>query len=263
MKLRDKIAIVTGGSRGIGKAIAIDFAKEGATVVVAARTEKEQEKLPGTIYATALEIQEFGGKAFPLKCNVGDEQSVNEMVHKTLSQFGTIDILVNNAALGYYVPFQETPIRHIDLLFRINVRAPFICTQAVLPKMIEKKRGSIVNITSSAAEEVFSRVVRKDEGRRPVGLLYGATKAALNRFTKGLAVEVSKYNVAVNAVSPSAPTYSEGLAMWNPDADLSLFRSAHLYMTKAVIFLARQDSQGVTGGVFYDEELCWQHNLLG
>jgi citronellol/citronellal dehydrogenase len=143
------------------------------------------------------------------------------------------------------------------------VRGPFLCTQAVLPKMIEQKRGNIVNITSSAAEDVFSRVVKKDEERRPVGLLYGATKAALNRFTRGLAVEVSQYNIAVNAVAPTAPTYSEGLAMWNPKADPSLFRSAHQYMTKAVIFLARQDSQGVTGGVFYDEELCWQHNLLG
>ena len=261
-KLNGKVAIVTGASRGIGKAIAIDFAKEGAIVVVAARTEKEQEKLPGTIYATAQEIQAEGGKALALKCNVGEEQSVQEMVNKTLKEFGTIDILVNNAALGYYVPFQEIPVRHFDLLFRINVKGPFLCTQAVLPKMIEQKRGNIVNITSSAAEDIFSRVVRKDEERRPVGLLYGATKAALNRLTRGLAVEVSQYNIAVNALAPSGPTYSEGLAMWNPDADLSLFRSAHQYMTKAVLFLAAQDSQGVTGGVFYDEELCWQHNLL-
>ena len=261
MKLKDKIAIVTGASRGIGKAIAIDFAKEGAIVVVAARTEKEQEKLPGTIYTTAQEIETLGGKALPLKCNVGDEQSVQEMVNHTLKQFGTIDILVNNAALGYYLPFQGILLRHIDLLFRINVRGPFICTQAVLPKMIEMKRGSIVNISSSAAEDVFSRVVSKDEERRPVGLLYGSTKAALNRFTRGLAVEVSKYNIAINAVAPMAPTYSEGLVMWNPKADATLFRSPHQYMTKAVIFLAKQDSQGVTGGVFYDEELCWQHNL--
>jgi citronellol/citronellal dehydrogenase len=261
MKLKDRIAIVTGASRGIGKAIAIDFAKEGAVVVVAARTEKEQEKLPGTIYATAQEINALGGRAVPLKCNVGDEQSVQEMVDHTLKQFGTIDILVNNAALGYYVPFQEIPLRHMDLLFRINVRGPFICTQAVLPKMVEMKRGSIVNITSSAAEDVFSRVTRKDEERRPVGLLYGCTKAALNRFTRGLAVEVAKHNVAINAVAPTFPTYSEGLVMWNPQVDKSLFRSPHQYMTKAVIFLAAQDSQGVTGGVFYDEELCWQHNL--
>ncbi len=261
MKLKDKVVIVTGASRGIGKAIAIDMAKEGAIVVVAARTEKEQEKLPGTIYATANEIQALGGKAVALKCNVGDEQSVQEMVNNTIKQFGTIDILVNNAALGYYVPFQETPIRHVDLLFRINVRGPFLCTQAVLPKMVEQKRGNIVNITSSAAEDVFSRVIRKDDERRPSGLLYGATKAALNRFTRGLAVEVAKYNIAVNAVAPSAPTYSEGVAMWNRDADLSLFRSAHQFMTKAVMFLAVQDSKGVNGGTFYDEELCWQHNL--
>lgn len=262
MKLKGKVSIVTGASRGIGKAIAIDMAKEGAAVVVAARTEKEQEKLPGTIYSTAKEIEALGGKALPVKCNVGDEQSIQEMVDRTLKEFGTVDILVNNAAIGYYVAFQETPIRHIDLLFRINVRGPLLCTHAVLPKMIEQKRGSIVNITSSAAEDVFSRIIQKNEERKPVGVLYGATKAALNRFTRGLAIEVSKYNIAVNAVAPSAPTYSEGLVMWNPNVDLTLFRDPHRYMTKAVIFLAAQDSQGVTGGVFYDEELCWQHNLL-
>jgi len=127
--------------------------------------------------------------------------------------------------------------------------------------MIEQKRGSIVNITSSAAEEVFSRIIRKNDVRRPVGLLYGLTKAALNRFTFGLAVELAQYNIAVNAVAPTAPTLSEGVAMWNKDADLSLFRDPHQYMTKAVMFLAAQDSKGVNGGIFYDEELCWAHNL--
>lgn len=261
MKLKDKVAIITGSSRGIGKAIAIDFAKEGASVVIAARTETEQEKLPGTIYATADEIQALGGTALPVRCNVADEQSVDEMVNKTLDKFGKIDILVNNAALGYYVPLMDVPIRHFDLVCRVNLRGPFLCMKAVLPKMIEKKSGNILNITSTAADHLYSLLVREGGQRRPSGLIYGATKAALNRLTSGLAIEVAEYNIAVNALAPSVPTYSEGVAMWNPDVDRSLFRSPHQFMTKAAIFLATQDSKGATGGVFLDEELCKQYNL--
>jgi len=139
MKLKNKVAIVTGSSRGIGKAIAIDFAKEGAAVVVAARTETEQKKLPGTIYGVADEIRALGGVALPVKCNVAEEQSVEEMFKKTLVEFGRIDILVNNAAIGYYVPFMETPVRQFDLVLRINLRAPFLCMKAVLPRMMEQK----------------------------------------------------------------------------------------------------------------------------
>lgn len=260
MKLKDKVAIITGSSRGIGKAIAIDFAKEGAIVVIAARTETEQEKLPGTIYATAEEIRASGGIALPVKCNVADEQSVEEMVNKTLDEFGKIDILVNNAAVGYYHPFLEMPIRHFDLVFRVNLRGPFLCIKSVLPKMITQKNGSIINITSSAADEIYSRIARTGEPQRIVGMIYGAAKAALDRLTRGLAAEVAEHNIAVNALKPSAPTYSEGLAMWQPDV-VDLFRSPHQFMTKAAIFLATQDSKGLTGGIFFDEELCKQHNL--
>lgn len=261
MKLKNKVAIITGSSRGIGKAIAVDFAKEGATVVVAARTETEQEKLPGTIYGVADEIRALGGVALPVKCNVAEEQSIEEMVGKTLNEFGRIDILVNNAAVGYYVPFMETPVRHFDLVFRVNLRGPFLCMKAVLPRMVEQKSGSIINITSTAATELYSLIVREGGRRRPSGLIYGATKAALNRLTRGLAIEVAEHNIAVNALAPGAPTYSEGLAMWNRDVSPSLFRSPHEFMTKAAIFLATQDSKGITSGVFLDEELCQKYNL--
>jgi citronellol/citronellal dehydrogenase len=260
MKLKDKVAIVTGSSRGIGKAIAIDFAKEGAAVVIAARTETEQEKLPGTIYTTADEIRAFGGMTLPVRCDVADEQSVEEMVKKTLDEFGKINILVNNAAIGYYRSFMETPIRHLDLAFRVNLRGPFLCIKSILPEMIKQKSGSIINISSSAADEIYSRIKRPEEPRRRTGIIYGATKAALDRLTCGLAAEVVEYNIAVNALKPSAPTYSEGLAMWNPDA-VGLFRSPHEFMTKAAIFLATQDSKGLTGGVFFDEELGKQYLL--
>jgi len=136
MKLKDKVAIVTGASRGIGKAIALDFAREGARVVVAARTEVEG-KLSGTIHNTVKEIESFGGKALALKCDVTSEKEVENMVRRALDQFGGISVLVNNAAVGYYKTLLETPLKHWDLIMKVNVGGPFICIKAVLPTMIE------------------------------------------------------------------------------------------------------------------------------
>lgn len=259
MRLKGKVAIVTGSSRGIGKAIAIDFAREGADVVVIARSEAEG-KLPGTIYKTAQEIEALGGKALPIKCDVSNEAEVEAMVKKSLDHFGKVDILVNNAAVGCYYTVMETPLKLFDLLLKVNLRGPFLCIKAVAPIMIKQGSGSIINITSSAAHEIFSRAAGPG-GKRPTLPIYGATKAALDRLTLGLAAELAEYNIAVNALKPSAPTYSEGVAFLRPDLDPSTLRSPYLYMTKAAIFLAMQDAKGITGKIFFDEDLCKEFNL--
>ncbi len=250
MKLDGKVAIVTGGSRGIGKAIALGFAEEGADVIVAARTEVEREEIPGTIYQTVEEIQALGRRALPIKCDVTSEQSVNDMVQKTLSQFGRIDILVNNAGIAYYFPVVETPLKRWELVLKVNLVGAFICAKAVLPTMIEQRAGSIINITSRAGERRPS----------PTGVAYAVTKAGLDRFTWGLAAEVGRYNIAVNALKPLEIVSTEGMRFWLPDADKSKWRSAEM-MVKATIFLATQDGKGTTGTVAYDEELCICHGL--
>ncbi len=254
-KLAGKVAIITGSSRGIGKAIALEFAQEGANIVVVARSETES-KLSGTISKTAQAVEALGGQALAIKCDVSNEDEVNSMVSRTLNRFGRVDILVNNAAVGYYMPLMETPLKHWDLVMRVNVRGPFLCIKAVVPKMIEQKGGSILNISSVSVEDVFSRIERPGGGRRTSGSLYGASKAALERITRGLAEELKGANIAVNALKPVKPTYSEGVTFWNPDIPASAFRSPYLYMTKAAVVLAAQDATGITGGVFLDEELC-------
>ena len=260
MDLEGKVVIVTGSSRGIGRAIAIDSARKGARVVVTARTETAG-KLPGTIYETADEIEKLGGKALAIRCDVSSEDDVAAMVQKVLAEFGRIDALINNAAVGLYTPFLETQTRHWDLVFRVNVRGPFLGTKAVLPTMIAQKSGAIVNISSGAAEHVFSLITGPGGEKRTSGCAYGASKAALERLTRGIAEELKGYNIAANALKPSQPTYSEGVTFWRPEADASQFRSAHLYMSPAALFLASQDARGVTGGIFYDEELCKQYGL--
>lgn len=195
MELEGKVAIITGSSRGLGKAIALDFAREGAAVVVAARTEAENEKLPGTIYKTAEEIEKIGRRALSVKCDVTNEQSIEDMVQKVLSEFGRIDILVNNAGTAFYYPVIDTPVKRWELVLKVNLTGVFLCSKAVLPHMIRQRSGSIINISSLAADE-------KVGGKVSTGLAYAVTKAGLDRFTWGLAGEVGRFNIAVNCLKP-------------------------------------------------------------
>jgi citronellol/citronellal dehydrogenase len=136
MSLNGKVAIVTGASRGIGKAIALGLAREGAAVVVAARSETERPGAPGTIHATAAEIEALGGQALAVRCNVREDESIYAMVQQTVDAWGRIDVLVNNAGVGTYTPFLETSLKEWDLVMDIDLRAPFVCCQAVAPIMI-------------------------------------------------------------------------------------------------------------------------------
>ena len=126
MSLEGKVAIVTGASRGIGKAMAMGLAAEGAQVVVAARSEESRPMLPGTIHSTVGEIEDAGGKALAVATNVRDEESIRHLVDRTLDEFGAVDILINNAAIGSYTPFLEMSVKEWDLVMSIDLRAPFI-----------------------------------------------------------------------------------------------------------------------------------------
>ncbi len=256
LSLKDKVAIITGASRGIGKAMALGMAREGATVVVAARSETERSNAPGTIHATAAEIQARGGRALALPCNVREEESIHKMVQETLASFGRIDILVNNAGVGSYRTLMESTIKEWDLVMDINLRAPFICCKAVVPSMIEQGGGSIINISSHAANHIFSSTVEADREAdiALLGQAYGSAKAALERFSWGLAAELGRHNIAVNVLKPLRPVITEGFQAQRPDADFSTWVTPE-YMVKAAIFLAGQDAQGMSGAVVTDEEI--------
>ena len=166
MKLRDKVAIVTGSSRGIGKAIAIGYAREGAKVIVMARTEEPgQSRLPGTIHQTAEEIRALDGECLPIRCDLTKDDEVEAMVNTVVERYGRIDVLVNNAAIILHSSVADTSFKLWDLLIKINVRAPVNLCKLVLPHMVKQRNGSIINITSESA-------------RDPAGLtLYGAGDA--------------------------------------------------------------------------------------
>ena len=254
MKLEGKVAIVTGSSRGIGRAIAIGFAREGAKVVVAARTDVPKEGKPeGTIYDTVKEIESFGGKAIAVKCDVTDEQSVQKMVEVTVETFGAIDILVNNAGVAFPVPILETTLKQWELALKVNLTGAFLCSKAVAPHMIKRGRGSIINISSLAADE-------KDLGTVYTGVAYAVAKAGLDRLTWGLASELGKYNIAVNGLKPKKPVDTEGMRFWTKEEERKGWVSPD-NMVKCAIFLAMQEAKGVTGVVATDEEMILWHGL--
>ena len=254
--LQGKIAIVTGASRGIGKAMALGLAQAGASVVVAARTAEPRGTLPGTIHETVAEIEAVGGKALAVTCNVREEDSIREMVNRALDEFGAVDVLVNNAGIGGYAPFLQMTLREWDLNMAINLRAPFIACQAVAPVMIEQGGGSIVNVSSHAATNIFSSTLGEDHdaGIAIIGQAYGASKAALERLTWGLAAELGPHNIAVNALKPLRPVATEGFRFQRPDADFSTWATPE-DMTKATVYLAGQDARGLTGAIVTAEEL--------
>ena len=221
--------------------------------MVAARTELENSQLPGTIRQTAEEIKAVGLEALPVRCDVTDEQSVNQLVRVTVEKFGRIDVLVNNAGIAFYYPILETPLKRWELVIKVNLIGAFLCAKAVLPQMIKQKCGSIINISSLAADE-------RDEGTVPTGVAYAVSKAGLDRFTLGLATEVGKYNIAVNAVKPHRVVDTDGMRLWQPNADRSSWQSADR-MVQATILLANQDSQGITGTIATDREICTWHGL--
>ena len=254
MILKDKVAIVTGASRGIGKAISIGFAKEGADVVAAARSDKEKnERFPGTIHETAAKVRECGRRSLAVKCDVTNEESVQAMVDAALKEFGRIDILVNNAGVAFYYPVAQTPLKKWELVVDVNLKGVFLCSKEVLPAMMEKKCGSIINISSLAADE-------RDEGTVPTGLAYCVAKAAVDRFTWGLATEVGKYNIAVNCIKPKNVVATEGMKFWMPEEKQKTWESPD-NMVKCAVFLAAQDAGHVTGTVSTDHELCAWHGL--
>ena len=206
MQMKCMVVIITGGSRGIGRAIAKEYAREGAKVAVTARAHSPMG-LPGTIYQTAQDIQAAGREALPIPCDVADERQVGAMVEQVMDRYGQIDVLVNNAAL-FFPPGRllEIEPERWDQLMAVNLRGPYLTCRYVLPVMMRQRQGSIINIGSLAATN-------------PVvgGTDYCSSKAALHMFSICLAEEVREYNIAVNVLSPQG-VKTEGAAVggWPP-----------------------------------------------
>ncbi|MFN8545398.1 MAG: SDR family NAD(P)-dependent oxidoreductase [Candidatus Binatia bacterium] len=250
-----RVALVTGASRGIGAAVARRLAAEGAAVAVTARTVDPSPKLPGTLGETVDAITRAGGRAVAIAADLADPASRARIVPAAVAALGPIDILVNNAAAAVYRPFLELTEKRWRLLFEVNVRAPWELAQAVLPGMRTRRCGWILNISSATG------IVPQGPPFDPYSvhggaLLYGTTKAALDRFSAGLAAEVYADGVAVNALSPVAAVHTPGADAHGvvPEDRPDLFEPMEV-MVEAALALVTGDPADLTGRVAYSRPL--------
>jgi len=260
-KLDGKTAIVTGASRGIGQAIAELFAEEGANVVCAARTLNDGDHmLEGSLANTVRRIKEAGGEATAIAANVSAEVDCRNLVDETIATYGKVDVLVNNAALNYYVPIVEYDINRWMRAFAVNVHGPFMLSKMVLPGMIERRGGAIVNISSGAAIGP-GRGPYNAKGRG--GTMYGASKAALERFTQGLAQEVAEHNIAVTCFSPSQVVPTPGTVYHKLVEGLDDPRGEPpLMMARAALLLATESPEKVNGRVTYSQQILGEFGWI-
>ena len=261
-KLDGKVALVTGASRGIGQGIAELFAREGARVVCAARTLHEGDHmLDGSLDRTVGRIREFGGDAIAVTADVSSEDDCNRIVEEAKAAFGPIDVLVNNAALNYYIPIVDYPASRWMRSFAVNVHGPFMLSRAVLPDMIAKGSGAIVNISSGAAI---------GPGRGPYpgakatgGVMYGASKAALERFTQGLAQEVYEHGVTVACFSPSQVVPTPGTIFHHLVDGLDDPRGEPpTLMAQAALLCATEPLDKISGRVGYSQQLLQEFGWI-
>jgi len=256
----DQVALVTGASRGIGVAIAERLAAEGAAVAVAARSLDSHPHLPGTLLETVRRIRESGGRAEAIQVDLLRAEGRQRVVAETESKLGPIDILVNNAAAAFYMPFDAVSARRYEVAFEVNVRAPFDLCQRVLPAMRARRRGWIVNVSSATAE--LPQGPPYDEWHRRGGdVLYGATKAALNRFTVGLAAELYGEGIAVNTLAPVAAVMTPGVEALGVVPDES-FTEPVEWIAEAALALCTCDPNALTGRVTYSRPLLEELGLI-
>ena len=262
-RLDDKVCVITGASRGIGAEIARLFAAEGGKVVAAARTLKEGDHiLEGSLEKTVADIRESGGEATPSSVNISLPEDCERLLGEAHEAYGSVDVLVNNAALTYFIPVKDYPLRRWMRSWAVNFHAPFILTQLALPDMIEKGGGSIVNISSGAAIGP-GRGPYPDAPRNSGGTCYGAEKAALERFTQGLAQEVYQFGVSVTAVSPSQVVPTPGTMFHNLVTGIDDPRGEHPeLMAKSALLLATEPLDAVTGRVTYSQDLLKEYGWI-
>ncbi|OCB41602.1 short-chain dehydrogenase [Mycobacterium vulneris] len=244
--LDGKVAFVAGASRGIGATIAAALAAEGAAVAVAARSE-QAGKLPGTIRSVAAAINDAGGRALPVACDVTDEESVNKAVATAVSEFGGIDILVANAGVLWLGPVETTPLKRWQLCLDVNLTGVFLVTKAVIPEVRRRGGGSLIAITTTGVDMV-------EHGANA----YWVSKAAAERLYLGLAADLRDDNIAVNCLSPSRVVLTEG---WRAGGSGLQIPPAMVEppeaMGLAAVRLAGQDAGGVTGTVQRSEALTF------
>ena len=248
MSLAGKKIFITGGSRGIGLAIAIRAAKDGAMIAIAAKTSEPNPKLPGTIHTAASEITAAGGRALAIQCDLRDENQISAAVDQAAKEFGGIDILINNASAINLTPTLQTPAKRFDLIFDVNVRGTFLTSQAALPHLQESaKAGRNPHIlTLSPPLSMKAKWFRNH-------VAYTMAKYGMSMCVLGMAEEFKREQIAVNALWPRTAIDTAALAMI-PGVDTAACRTPEILADAAYIILNRE-SASCSGNFFVDDEV--------
>ena len=254
MSLKGKTLFITGASRGIGLAIAKRAAADGANIALIAKTTDPNPKLPGTIYSAAAEIEAAGGQALPIAGDIREEASVLAAIAQTVERFGGIDILVNNASAISLTPTPATPMKRFDLMFGVNVRGTYLCTQAALSELIKSGQAGrnphVLNMSPplSMKEHWFKAHVA-----------YTMAKYGMSQCTLGHAGEFRRYGIGVNSLWPRTAIATAALQMI-PGVDLAKCRKPEI-LADAAYFILTSDAKATTGNFFIDDELLAQHGI--
>jgi NAD(P)-dependent dehydrogenase (short-subunit alcohol dehydrogenase family) len=260
LSLDGKVVLVTGASRGIGVAIAERFAADGARIAVSARTVDEGDhRLPGSLSGTVRGIVDGGGEAVAVAADLAIAEDRHRLLAEVAERLGPVDVLVNNAAITYFEPIETFDEAHYDLMFEVQVKAPVALSRGVLPGMREQGRGWILNISSGAARHPRPPYRR---GLGGGGTVYGMCKAALERFTTGLASEVQRDGIAVNVLSPSGIVATPGVLHHGLTRNVpEQFLEPPEAMAEAARVLCTGDPATVTGQVAYALPLLKEHGI--
>jgi 3-oxoacyl-[acyl-carrier protein] reductase len=241
--LEGRVAVVTGASRGIGKAIAERLASAGATIVLAARSLSQSDDLPGTVEATAALIQDRGGKAIAMACDVEAEADRARLIDATIAEFGRIDILVNNAGRAVLEHVVEMSYAHCESQTRQYLLGPLDLILRAVPHMRAQGAGWIINLGSATANPPY-RKTRLN--------YYGALKAAIHRMTEGFAVELEEYNISVNAVAPVSTIMTPGVDSLNIITKAMMSRVEPIeHIAEAALAVVEAEPRELTGQVLF------------
>jgi citronellol/citronellal dehydrogenase len=252
--LKDKTLLITGASRGIGLAIALRAARDGARIVLLAKTTEPNPRLPGTLYSAAEEIEAAGGQALPVPTDIRDENAVAAAVVQAVQRFGGIDILVNNASAISLTPTDATPMKRFDLMFGVNVRGTYCCTQACLPELIKSARAGrnphVLNMSPplSMKPHWFQNHVA-----------YTMAKYGMSECTLGHAAEFKRHGIAVNSLWPRTAIATAALQMI-PGIDINKTRKPEILSDAAHIVLT-SDARSTSGNFFIDDVLLAEHGV--
>lgn len=240
-----KTLFITGGSRGIGLAIALRAAADGANIAIAAKTDRPHPKLPGTIHTAAAEIEAAGGQALPLKVDIRDETAVADAMRETADRFGGIDILVNNASAIYLAPTPDVPMKRFDLMHGVNTRGTFVCSQTALPWLERAGNPHILNL---------SPPLNMDAKWFAPHVAYTMAKYGMSMCVLGMAAEFRERGIAVNALWPKTVIATAALAMLGGAVRPENCRKPEILADTAHWILTRPAGE-TTGHFFIDEDV--------